>query len=80
MGTGGFRLWAAFPPKRAAYCSFRQATRGELTAVPREDQLQPLQTRTDVAGARRSTFPPDLMTNCQYDRTLNLREAQLNRI
>ena len=27
-------------------CSFRQATRGELTAVPRKGQLQPLQTRT----------------------------------
>ena len=55
-GNGGIPALSGIPASAGCYCSSRQATRGELTAVPRKGQLQPLQTRTGE-GARRSPFP-----------------------
>jgi hypothetical protein len=71
----GIPALAAFPPQRAASCSFRQATRGELTAVPRKGQLQPLQTRTDGAGTRRSPSPQ----TCDQLPKPTLREVRVKR-
>ncbi len=65
---GGFRPWTAFPLSGLRLCSFRQATHGELTAVPPKGPAPAAADTHRSCWCAAITAPPRSVTNCQRER------------